>query len=146
MRPRRRVRPLRRSSPRRKLSLLAVCLAAGALSVLLQGSRPALAPIGDGFAPLPILRDLFVPQAQSPGTADALLAEAGHQRTNGAYEEAATLYRQALQQQPSSQTAILAGEASLAAGDYQGAVEMATTALRNDPNASDAHLIEAEAF
>jgi soluble lytic murein transglycosylase len=150
MRPRPRVRPLH-PSPRRKLYLAAACLAVTAVSIFLQGSRPALAPGGGGllsFPPvnLPILRDLFAPQPAQIESPTALLAEARHERLNGVYEHAATLYRQAWQQDSAPQTAVLAAEASLAAGDYGAALDMAAAALQRDPESADAYLIEAQAY
>src|SRR5581483_2294124 len=131
----------------RRVLLVVVVLCLGAVSALLQGSRPPLTPRSAPLAQIPGPRPSPAPPAAATPTVDPLVATADRQRLDGAYEEAAASYRQALQRNPSSgQLAMLAAEASLAAGDAQGALDMARQALQRRPDLTDAHMIEAEAL
>jgi len=139
--------PLPRRPSTHTLSLIAVLASAALISVFLQGSRPS--PIADHAVSSPAEpAALSLEQAPAaPLPFDALIAQAQRHRLNGAYEDAAALYRQAVQRQPSEADAALgAAEALLVAGDNRGALEMAAHALEERPDVADAYVIQAYAL
>jgi len=139
--------------PRLPQRVLATIAAAGLLSTsfLLQGSATVHAP-GDLTWPLVgVLHHQLTEAASSPAeeqSPEALLGRARQLRINGAYEESTSLYRSALGRGAANPgaAALGAAEASLAAGDYRGTIDLAQQALRATPPATDAYVVQAEAY
>lgn len=132
---------------RRVLLCLGV-LAALAPPLLIR--RPDLAhaptlPASVVHVPFPALGPIVFGQ---PSSADTLVEQATRLRREGSYDEAATLFLDALRQRPTDAARLLlaAAEAKLAGGDARGAAELAERALERDPRVVDALLVEGQAL
>jgi soluble lytic murein transglycosylase len=145
-----------KSSPRPSLRFRWLALCVAFLSALSAGALPqatqlALAPEALPLRAVVDLQHLFgASQNESEGrqSLEDLLSQALDRRREGAYEDAARLYREALAGGPADADGVAeaAAEAHLASGDYAAAYEMAARALETNSSRSAARFVQAQAL
>jgi len=144
-------RPPAAASRSRRLLLCLGLFTALVPSLLIQGSfrdeshgegRPS------AFFALPFLGQIAGGQAASAAQGQAIAERAAQLRRDGAFEEAATTYLDALGQRPgdAGHLALAAAEAELAARNYSRAYELATIALERDSTSVDALVVQGQAL